>query len=140
MALRNLISGTVDVRSLGFDLGTLVLRGAGLLMAFAHGLSKMPPSEKFIAGVTTLGFPMPFVFAWCAGLSEFIGGIFLAIGLFVRPSAAALAFTMGVAAFLRHAEDSFKMKEPALLYFTISMSLVFLGGGRFSIDSLIRKR
>ena len=37
---------------------------AGLAMAFAHGLGKVPPSDRFIGAVENLGFPAPALFAW----------------------------------------------------------------------------
>lgn len=52
------------------DLDLVIFRlFVGLSMALAHGSGKMPPSDKFLAGVEALGFPMPIVFAWAAGLS-----------------------------------------------------------------------
>ena len=55
---------------------TLLRVFAGLAMAFGHGLGKLPVSDKFISGVEDLGFPMPFIFAWAAAVSEFLGGLF----------------------------------------------------------------
>lgn len=132
---------TAESKSLLFNLGLLVLRvTCGLSMAFGHGLSKMPPSDKFIEGVTEMGFPSPEIFAWLAGLSEFLGGLCIAIGLFVRPSALFLAFTMAVAAFVRHAPDPFKVKELSVLYFALSVSLLLIGGGSFALDRFFRKK
>lgn len=112
----------------------------GLLMVGLHGLGKMPPSDKFIEGVTSLGFPMPVVFAWAAALSEYIGGLLLAFGLFTRPAALFLAFTMLVAAFGKHLEDPMKVKELSLLYFSIAIIFASRGAGRWSLDNLISKR
>ncbi len=128
-------------QDLWLDVGTLIPRAAfGLTMAFAHGLGKLPPSERFLQGLTGMGFPAPELFAWLAGLSEFAGGLFLAIGLFTRPAAFFLAFTMGVAFFIAHGADPFQKKELAFLYMSMAASLVFLGSGRFSVDALIRKK
>ena len=63
------------------DLGLLLVRLAfGLAMALAHGLGKFPPSEKFIAGAASLGFPAPELFAWLAVIGELVGGFAIAIG------------------------------------------------------------
>ena len=49
------------------DIGALLLRAfAGLALAFAHGIGKMPPSEGFVGVVAGLGFPAPGAFAWAA--------------------------------------------------------------------------
>lgn len=123
------------------DLGNLLFRlFVGLSMALAHGLGKIPPSEQFISGVEGLGFPLPVVFAWSAGLAEFVGGLLIASGLFTRWSALFLGFTMAVAAFGRHASDPFNVKEMALLYLFACVLIAFQGAGKYSLDRIIRKK
>jgi len=123
------------------NLGLLLLRlYAGLALALAHGWGKLPPSEKFVEGVKDLGFPAPAISAWMAGLSEFGGGILLALGLMTRPAALAVGFTMGVAGFLRHAQDPFRVKELAFAYLAVAVLYLFAGAGSFSIDAMIRAR
>ncbi|MBX2942468.1 MAG: DoxX family protein [Cyclobacteriaceae bacterium] len=122
------------------DLGLLILRiGTGLFIAFGHGLGKMPPSEGFISGVEKLGFPMPSFFGWMAGLSEFLGGLLIALGLFTRPAAFFIVCTMATAAFIRHAEDPFGTKEKALLYLTVGLCLMLTGGGKYSVSKVLFK-
>lgn len=123
------------------DLGLLIFRlFVGLTMAFSHGLGKMPPPEPLIAGVEAMGFPMAIAFAWAAGLSEFIGALLLASGLFTRIAASFIGFTMGVAAFVAHGADPFAKKEMALLYLAASVMFVFTGAGKYSLDSIVRKK
>lgn len=112
----------------------------GVVMAFAHGINKIPPPENFVGMVGGMGFPAPYFFALMAGITEFILAIFIALGLLVRPSALFLAFTMFVAAFIAHADDPFQRKELALTYLVMSIAFVFLGSGRWSLDSLIRSK
>jgi putative oxidoreductase len=87
-----------------------------------------------------MGFPSPDLFAWAAALSEFLGGILIALGLGTRIAAFFVFSTMTVAVFIRHASDTFDVKELALLYGTIAMAIVLIGPGRFSLDYLICKR
>lgn len=108
-------------------------------MAFAHGLGKLPPSEQLIGGVTAMGFPLPIVFAWAAALSEFLGGLLIAAGLFTRYAAFFLGFTMVVAVFKVHAADPFNVKEMALLYLSGCTLLFFAGAGKLSIDQMMKK-
>lgn len=123
------------------DLGLLIFRlFVGLTMALSHGLGKLPPPQMMIDGIGTMGFPIPVVFAWCAALSEFLGGLFIAAGLYTRLAAASLAFTMFVAGFIAHAADPFDKKEMALLYLACSLLLVFQGAGAFSLDRVFRKK
>ncbi|MEP0546644.1 MAG: DoxX family protein [Rhodothermales bacterium] len=123
------------------DAGLLVLRlMAGLALAFAHGTGKIPPSAGFIEGVEALGFPAPAFFGWAAGIAELVGGVCLAVGLLTRPASVLIAFTMAVAFFLRHADDPFATKEKAFLFGGIALLFIFVGAGRFSLDSFLRGR
>ena len=123
------------------DLGLFLFRlFVGLTMAFSHGLGKIPPPEQLISGVESMGFPFAIGFAWAAALSEFIGALFLASGLFTRISASFIAITMGVAAFVVHSADPFAKKEMALLYFVACVMFIFTGAGKYSLDTIIRKK
>src|SRR5690606_40765216 len=105
--LRPILFGGDGGGSAVADAGLLLLRlVAGLALAFAHGVNKMPPSEGFVSGVAELGFPAPTFFAWAAGFAEFVGGGLLTIGLLTRPASFFIAFTMAVAFFGRHAGDA----------------------------------
>jgi len=133
--------GGVDIRSKAANVGLMLLRVfAGASMALAHGLGKIPPSERFIEGVTKLGFPMPAFFAWAAGGSEALGGIFLAAGFMTRPAAFFVAATMGVAGLITHAADPFGRKEKALLYLFIAVMYMLVGAGKYSIDGFIKRQ
>lgn len=112
----------------------------GLAMALAHGLGKVPPSERFIGGVEAMGFPLPTLFAWAAGLSELVGGVLIALGLLTRPAATFLLGTMAVAFFIRHGDDPFAQKELAFLFLGFSLVYVGVGSGRFGLDRFIRGR
>lgn len=123
------------------DLGLLVLRVlAGLGLAFAHGLRKLPPSDRFVARVDALGFPMPEVFAWGAGLIEFGGGLLLVLGLVTRPAASLALIVVGTAYFGAHADDTFSDAEAAFLYGAIMLALALIGPGRFSLDATLNRR
>ncbi len=123
------------------DLGILLFRlYVGLAMAFAHGISKIPPSDQFISGVEALGFPIPVLFAWAAGLAEFVGGLLIAVGLTTRYASFGLGFTMAVAAFGRHGADPFKLQELSLFYLFSCVLLIFCGAGKFSLDRIVLKK
>lgn len=110
---------------------------AGFAMALAHGTRKVPPAEGFVEFIGSLGFPVPLLFAWLAGISELVGGILLAVGLLVRPAAILLLITMGVA-FYSHLNDPFPKQELPLLFFFTYLIFLSIGGGRLSIDRFLR--
>jgi putative oxidoreductase len=120
-------------------LGLLILRVvAGLSLSLAHGMGKLPVSDKFIEGVGGMGFPVPVVFAWAAALSESVGGILLALGWFTRPAAAMIVATMTTAVVLRHAGDPFGNRELPLLFGTVALMFLLAGPGRYSVDERTR--
>lgn len=120
------------------NFGLLLFRlFVGLSMAFAHGLGKIPPPEQLVQGVSSMGFPAPILFAWVAGLSEFVGGLLIAAGLFLRPATAFLGVTMAVAAFIVHANDPYNVKEMALLYFFSCILLFFVGPGNLALNRFL---
>lgn len=112
---------------------------AGVALAFGHGINKFPPSAQFIEGAGELGFPAPGLFSWMAAISEFGGGLCLALGLFTRISSFLIACTMFTAAFVAHAADPFQRKELALLYLVIAIAFFLKGAGDWSVDRFFRK-
>lgn len=136
---KGLLHGGVEFNGFFPNLGFGIARVAtGLMMAFGHGLGKVPPSDKFIDGVAAMGFPVPVVFAWAAGLTELVGAFALAFGLATRPAAFLLCCTMATAAFIRHGGDPFSDKEPALLYLMLSLIFLAVGAGRYGLDRRLR--
>ena len=137
---RDLFIGGAGGRSPLADGGLLLLRVfAGLALAFGHGLAKFKDPSGIIKGAEAMGFPAPTFFGWMAALSEFLGGLLLALGLLTRPAAFLVACTMATAGFVRHAEDPFARKELALLYLGIAVLFMLSGSGRFGLDGLVRK-
>jgi len=121
--------------------GLLILRiSVGLMMCLAHGLGKIPPAAGFTEAVGKIGFPLPSVFAWAAGISEFAGGLCIALGLMTRIWSGFLSITMLVAVLVVHANDPFGVKERALLYLFVGICLMLTGPGRFSFDHVLRGR
>jgi len=149
--------------SLTKDFALLILRLAGLMLAFGHGWAKVDQliwgdATRRLASISNLGFPMPGFFAWCLALTEFAGGLLIASGLFTRILAAFAAFAMAVATFLQHklhlqilvglgalsypeeTVDRWGNPESAFLFLLIMLSLVLLGAGRLSLDHLFGKK
>jgi putative oxidoreductase len=136
--LKHLVFGTALFSSVSGDVGLLVLRMfAGLSLALAHGMAKLPPSTRFMAGVEGLGLPS--WAAWLSGFAETFGGLALAAGLGTRLSALIVMCNMSVAAFLQHRADPYQVKELALLFLAVATLFLFVGGGRFAFDRVIKK-
>lgn len=139
--LKQILFGGESGLSAAANAGLALLRiFAGVALAASHGLGKLPPSEQFVAGVAGLGFPVPVFFAWAASLAEFLGGAFLALGLFTRISSFFVACVMLTAAFGTHLNDPFQKKELAFLYLFIALCFLLKGAGDWSVDAFFRKR
>lgn len=70
-------------------------------------------------------------------LSEFFGGVLLALGLLARSAAFFNAITTFVAAFVFHKGDVSGSALLGTVFFASTMGLTFTGPGRLSIDYLI---
>jgi putative oxidoreductase len=129
------------------DAGLVVARLVfGLLMA-AHGAQKLFGwfGGYGIAGTggffESLGFRPGRLFATAAGLSEFGGGVLLALGLFGPVGPALMIGVMTVAAVSVHWHNGlFAMSngiELPLLYAAGAAALALTGPGRYSLDALL---
>ncbi|MBI4055230.1 MAG: DoxX family protein [Elusimicrobia bacterium] len=124
--------------------GILWLRLWVGLALMSHGYGKIfgGGMEGFaqFAVAQKLGFPLPSFFAWMAALSEFLGGLLLAVGLGTRVAAAFVFINMSVAFFIYHAADPFRVKELAFLYWAVAGGLILVGPHRHSLDCRILRR
>jgi putative oxidoreductase len=110
------------------------LRIVTALIFMEHGTQKLfgfpAPSES--------GQPAAFSLSWIGGVMEFVGGLFILVGLFTRPVAFLLSGEMAVAYWLFHAPRSFypvlNGGDAAILYCFVFLLLVFTGPGAWSVD------
>lgn len=110
-------------------------------MMMWHGQRKVfGDIDRFAESVAEMGFPLPRLFALAAAYSEFLGGFLILIGLFTRPALGFVLITMLVAAFIAHGPDPFSKKELALTFASMSMALLALGPGKWSIDAMLYNR
>jgi len=128
--------------------GALVLRvPVGAVLA-AHGGQKLfgwfggyglEATGQWMASV---GFEPGLLMALLAGCAEFAGGLALIFGLFTRPAAALTASTMAVAMTVHIGNGLFLANngyEFALSLLAATLALLFLGGGRFSLDERLQR-
>lgn len=121
------------------DLGKLLLRLAvGGLMLF-HGLHKLFGGVGFISGML-VEKGLPGFIAYGVLIGEVVAPILIIVGLFTRPAALVLAFTMIVAWLMVGLDETFALDkvgawaiESPVYFFIGSLAVAFLGAGRFAL-------
>lgn len=140
------------MRKLPADISALLLRVALGAIFIPHGYLKIFGNggvHRFASSLSDYGIP-PFL-GYAAAWSEFLGAILLIAGLLTRVDAFLLACTMGVATFLVQLPDAlYEVPAGTSKYFSAmkgielplslmagALALVFLGGGRLSLDAAL---
>ncbi len=125
------------------DLGLLLLRvGIGIMfMRIGWGKISDPGKWASIGGAMKTVFgvsAVPAFWGFMAALAEFGGGLALVLGLFVRPFAALMAFTMVTAALMlvKGGADLVTYGH-AVDMGIVFVALLFMGGGSYALGALV---
>ncbi|MBA5246420.1 DoxX family protein [Marnyiella aurantia] len=132
---------SVKVNPLIADIVLLVVR---IFIGFAmisHGFPKLMQltSGEEIQFFNFLGLGERFSLI-LAVIAEFVGSIFIILGLFSRPAVFLLIITMAIAGLIVHSADPFPKREASLIYLSVYLMLFAFGPGRYSIDSMLERR
>jgi putative oxidoreductase len=129
------------------DLSEALLRVAAGAFLIPHGAQKLfgafggyglEATGQFFQ--TQLGFANGYLAALGAGSVEVFGGLLLALGLFTRPAAGAIAVVLLVATTFHLGTGFFWTEggwEYPVLWAIIALMFVVRGGGRYSLDRMI---
>ena len=111
--------------------------GAGKLFGWFGGRG----IEGTAAGFAKMGLEPALPLATLVGVTEFFGGLLVAIGLLTRPAAIGIVAIMAVAVFQVHLKNGFFWfnggYEYPLLWGIVALAIVFCGGGALSVDRKI---
>jgi uncharacterized membrane protein YphA (DoxX/SURF4 family) len=132
------------------DLGLLVLRAAGFLLAFTFGIQKIGwymaafHSDKAFSSIglapliAKMGFPAAVILALWITFNESIGAFLIGCGFFTRVLTCSAALGMAGALYtsVRLEEDWLR----AALYLIAFAALSLTGPGGFSIDQFLQTR
>jgi putative oxidoreductase len=117
------------------DLGLLILRvGFGLSFFWHHGYPNIGDAVANL-GIT---FAHPF-WGLAAALSEGVGGLLFAAGLFFRPVCLAMLGVM-VMATIEQFSREMPQPEHALKNAFVLAGMFFVGPGRYSLSALLERR
>jgi|TARA_Y100000994_G_scaffold232805_1_gene220319 putative oxidoreductase len=139
MSRIKLIVNNLYPNDLYLSYSLLILRViASVMMIINHGWNKiLAGQEKWNRLGTALtdfiGIDfMSVFFGFMAAFSESIGMVMVIFGIFTRPAAFLLLFTMFVAS-MNHLVDG-KFPELAIMYLIVMLVLLISGPGKFSLD------
>ncbi len=125
------------------DIGLLVLRvGIGVIF-IVHGVPKFQGGpEKWAAlggAMAVCGITFaPAFWGFMAACAEAVGGLCLALGLFVRPAAFFMLFTMAMAfGMLASKQLGFVQTSHPLSLGVVFLALLITGGGRLALGAAI---
>lgn len=119
------------------NLWLLILRASAGGFMLTHGIPKL---MKLVHGDTSFADPFgigalpSFILAIFA---EVICSTLIILGIGTRLATIPLIITMAVAAFMVHASDPLAVKEMALLYLVLFITILVYGSGKFALGSLI---
>jgi putative oxidoreductase len=128
---------------LAANLGHFFLRvTVGLMIFYIHGWHKLAGGIAYfrdgtpwtLAGeVAGMHVPAPLVSAIAATLVQFVCSLFIVVGLFTRINAALVACALSGAIL----QNLLAARDPqlAILYTISVVTLMFMGGGKFSLDA-----
>ncbi len=132
------------------SLSALPLRLIAGLLFTAHGAQKLFAwfggygLEGTGQWMESIGLASGYLMALTAGSAEFVGGLLLIVGFMTRPTSFVLAITMIVAIFTVHIDNGLFMSnngyEFGLSLLAISISLMFSGAGKLSLDNAVAQR
>ncbi len=142
MKLSTLIWKIINTTSAqGVSVGLLILRvGISFSMIYLYGYPKL---ANFSEISSEFADPLGIGNSVSLGLvlfAEFFCSIFLILGLFVRLSSVPLIITMIVATWIINGGKGFIFQEKSFIYLIAYITLMIGGGGRFSIDYLIKRK
>lgn len=117
------------------NVGLLLLRLAVAVPFIYHGYGKLADHEVYVQAFTGMGIFAPAFMAWVVGLVEFVGGIAILLGIFVRTAGVLLAVVMVVAIATVHAKNGYSLMtggyEYTLTLLLAALAVAFTGAGAY---------
>ena len=142
MSIKSMMKKCCSAKCCGLmgDIGHLFFRVSIAAMMSTHGYGKlMSYSERADSFPDPLGVGSSFSMA-LAVFAEFFCSLALLVGIGTRFVSIPLIITMTVAAFVIHSGDPCGERELALVYLTCFIYFALAGGGKFSLDTLIKNK
>lgn len=111
--------------------GFLALRVSVGIIFVMTGWAKLSDISLVSGMLAAKGFFWPMMWAYLVAITEFLGGLGLIFGVFVRFWAQLLAIVMVVALLVVHVSGPFAQAMAAVALLGSTLALAFLGGGKW---------
>lgn len=123
------------------DLSETVLRVFSGIALVTHGWPKIQEPLARVGLVEGLGFYPGVFWSPLLAVTEFFGGILIAIGLFTRPAAVGALVVLLVASWYHWITQGqgYGGAEKALLWAAIMFFIAMRGANRHSVDAMLRR-
>lgn len=122
------------------DLGILFIRIALGVVFINAGWFKINDMDMIVGYFGTMGIPS--MLAYLVAYTEFIGGILMLLGIFVRCAGIGLSLVMLVAIWKVHLVNGFSLANNGYEYVLVlllgSLAMVTLGSGAYSLARFLR--
>ncbi|MBY6006555.1 DoxX family protein [Salipiger bermudensis] len=118
------------------ELWLRVISGVALMV---HGWPKIQNPTGAADMVSGLGFAPGWVWSILLSVTEFAGGLLLALGLLTRLAAGGTTVILLVTIYFHWVvlEQGYRGAELSLIWSAVTLTFLAKGGGRFSLDRLI---
>jgi putative oxidoreductase len=119
------------------DLAILLLRiGVGIIFIVA-GWSKLTGIEGTQGFFESSGIPLPGIMAWVVAIVEFVGGLMVLTGTYIRVPAVLLACVMIGALLFVKLDSGFGAMRLDIMLLLTSLALFVFNSGKYSVDNKI---
>lgn len=125
------------------DIAYLLLRlltGAFLIYGVWDNITSAERMDEFVKFLTATGFTAPHFMAPLSVYVQFVIGIALILGLLARWAGVLLTINFIVGVVMVHWDQTFREWWPAIILVALGLIFGTIGGGRFSVDSILERR
>lgn len=119
--------------------GLVIVRvlAGGIIISFGFEISSAETMGGYTQWLTDVGVPAPRFMAHVGKVAELGCGALLVLGLFTRLASIPLMITMAVINFVMLDGN---LRESPFFLLLLFATFFFVGGGRYSLDEVMRKR
>jgi putative oxidoreductase len=123
--------------------GTIFLRlviGSFIIWGVQDNIFNYERMEEFAAFLAARNVPYPLFSAFLSVYVQFICGVSILLGAWVRLTSIPLIINFIAAIIIAHLGDSFRNMLPALMMLASCFFFLFNGAGKLSVDEMLESR